>query len=77
MTLFRTKPERERSRAERRAASIATPDLLPWAEQALDSLGRDLSMWRRTGDPVHVADAEVAAEALLAVVREMRSRTST
>ena len=66
---------REQSRLERRVAKIATADLSAWADQALYGLGRDLSQWQRSGDSARLSDAEEAAEALLAVIREVRSRT--
>lgn len=75
--MFRTKVERERTHLEKRVSSIPTPDLVNWAEQCLNSLGRDLSRWQRSGDEVFVQEAETAAEALLTVIRQIRSRTAS
>ena len=60
--------------AQRRAARIATPDLYGWAEQALNGIGMALNDWRR--DPLGPAldEAATGAEALLAVVQELRRR---
>jgi hypothetical protein len=64
------------SRLERRVSKIATPDLLSWAEQSMNSLGRELGQYRRTGDATRLEEAESSAEAVLALLREMRSRAS-
>jgi len=74
-TLFRRRDEREQTRLERRVAKISTPDLAQWADQTLYTLGRELSQWQKHRDVLHLEEAETCAEALLAVVREIKSRT--
>ena len=64
-----------RSAAERRAARIATPDLSMWAEQALTSIGRTVRDWHGDDATFALQEAEMGAEALLAVIRELRRRT--
>lgn len=74
--MFRKAP-REKTRIERRVEKIATPDLMLWSEQSIYELGRQMSAWQRTREPVYLQEAELAAEALLAVVREIRARNRT
>lgn len=75
LSLRRARPQAPRTPAERRAARIATPDLSNWAEQALSGIGRAMSDWRRDEDGPALQEAELGAEALLAVLRELRRRT--
>lgn len=72
----RTPEERAQTPVERRVARIATPDLQAWAEQALSALGRSLRDFQRSQADADLREAEMGAEALLAVVRELRRRTS-
>lgn len=71
----RTPEERAQTPVERRVARIPTPDLHTWSEQALTALGRSLRDYQRTQVDADLQEAELGAEALLAVVRELRRRT--
>lgn len=71
----RTPEERSQTPIERRASRIATPDLYGWTEQALTALGRSLRDYQRSGTEDALAEAELGAEALLAVIRELKRRT--
>lgn len=73
----RTPAERSQSPIERRVARIATPDLHGWCEQALTALGRSLRDYQRSGVEDALEEAELGAEALLAVVKELRRRNVT
>lgn len=72
----RTAEERALTPIERRVARIATHDLQAWAEQALTALGRSLRDFQRSQADAELQEAEMGAEALLAVVRELKRRTS-
>jgi hypothetical protein len=75
MLFTRKRPEEApKTKIERRVERLSTTELVSWADMAVSSLGRDLSDWRRGGPNEHLAEAEVAAESLLAMVREVRSR---
>jgi hypothetical protein len=76
MTLFR-KSGPPKSKIEKRVEKIATSDLTLWADQSLFSLGREISQWQRNHDLFHLTEAESSAEALLAVVREIKRRSQT
>lgn len=71
--MFRGK-QREKTRVEKRVEKIPTADLNSWADQALYSIGRDLSQYQRNREAFRLEEAETSAEALLAVIREIRSR---
>jgi len=71
----RQREEREQTRLERRVAKISTPDLVLWADQTLFALGREMSQWQKSRESLHLDEAETSAEALLAVIREIKSRS--
>lgn len=66
--------EPARTDLERRIAKLGTPDLATWAHQAIYGIGRTLNEWERTHDDALLMEAEQGAEALLAALREIRSR---
>lgn len=62
----------------KRVAKIPTGELAMWSEQALSELGRCLSSYERTREPVYLTEALNGAEALHAVIDEYARRmTST
>lgn len=71
-----TKDKPEKTRLEKRVASIPTADLVSWSEQALFGIGRHLTSWQRNHDSVDLDEALVASEALYAVVKELKSRNT-
>lgn len=77
MTIFQKKKDgsQPQSKVEKRVASIATPDLVTWAENALFVIGREVTSWMKTKEPFHLEEAELGAEALTAVVKELKKRS--
>lgn len=67
-------PEKERTKLEARVAKIPTAELVSWAEQALFGLGRSLSAWQRGHDAMDLEEAVIGADALQAVMKELKSR---
>lgn len=59
---------------ERRIALLPASDLSGYGHQALYAVGRSLSDWERTHDDTLLAECVEGAEALLAVLVELRSR---
>jgi hypothetical protein len=56
-------------------ASISTPELVTWAENALFVIGRNIVHHQRDGiDSLYIADE--GAEALLAITRELLKRAN-
>lgn len=76
MLFTRKKPVEDapKTAIERRVARMSTTELMNWSDHAVSSLGRDLNDWRRGGPQDHLAEAEIAAESLLAMIREVRTR---
>jgi hypothetical protein len=58
----------------KRVAKIPTGELSIWADQALYELGRCLSSYERSRDPLYLNEALAGAEALHAVVDELHKR---
>ena len=75
--MFRTKEqkqERQRSKVEKRVDSLSSAELYPWAEQAIYSIGRNLSGWQKTDNQFYLEEARIAAEALHAIVDSLNRR---
>jgi hypothetical protein len=53
---------------------MATQDLTQWVDQALYSIGKNLTQWSRTQDNAFLQESHMGAEALLAVVNELSRR---
>ena len=61
------------TKLEKRVASISTPELINWSENALSVIGRGIYHHQRDGIE-GLLDAELGAEALLAIVKELKKR---
>jgi hypothetical protein len=59
---------------EKRIASIGTTDLVMWAENALYVIGKEVTHHQRDRSLEALDEAELGAEALLAIVRELKNR---
>lgn len=57
-----------------RVARLATPDLMPWADQALYTAGRCLTRYARHPRQDSLDEAVNAARVLLAIMDEMALR---
>jgi len=58
-----------------RVSKIATPDLITWIDQALSETNRCVSNYHRSGETSSIDDMLVGAEAINALVSELRRRT--
>lgn len=58
----------------RRVGRVPTAELSTWAEQAINELGRCLSLYEKSRNPIYLEEALTGAEALNAVVSELHSR---
>lgn len=70
------KTQREKSRIEKRVETLPTSDLLPWTENALYTIGRNLSTWQKTRDTASLEEARVGAEALHVILESLVKRHS-
>jgi hypothetical protein len=78
MKIFQKKKDgsQPQSRVEKRVASIATPELVNWAENALFVIGKELTGWMRTKEPIQLEEALLGAEALYAITKELKKRSN-
>ena len=75
--MFKKKsPERERTKIEKRVDSLPTAELLPWTENALYTIGRNLTSWQRSKDEYALEEARVGAEALYVILETLKKRHS-
>lgn len=75
MWFKKEKAERKPTKIEKRVSMLATAELLPWSEQALYSLGRNLSNWQKTQDKFYLEEAKVAAEVVYTITEELSKRS--
>ena len=75
MKIFKKAGRQPLTKIEKRVASISTPDLVGWAENALFVLGKELTSWLRDKDPHKMDEAVLGAEALLAITKELQKRS--
>jgi hypothetical protein len=75
MTIFQKKKDgnQPQSKLEKRIAGISTPELVTWVENSLYSIGKGVVHYKRDGIE-QLYEAELGAEALLAIVRELKKR---
>lgn len=58
----------------RRVSALATADLTAWADQAIYTTGRYLTLYGRTGDARDLEEALTGAQVLHAIVAEIKQR---
>ena len=61
------------TKLQKRIAGVATPELVWWAENAMAQIGRNVVHHQRDGIEA-LLDAEQSAEALLAIIQELKNR---
>ena len=69
-----TKEEQAKTKLEQRVSKMATQDLIQWVDQALYSIGKNLTQWSKTQENAFLQESHLGAEALLAVVNELGRR---
>jgi len=67
--------EQEQTKLEKRVASLETRDLVKWVDQTLFTIGKNVVSWERTLQPEMLSEAELGAEALQAVIKELVKRS--
>jgi hypothetical protein len=65
---------RQQTKIQKRVASISTPDLVLWAENALYVIGKEITHHQRDKNVDSLYEAELGAEALLAITQELKKR---
>lgn len=62
------------SRILKRAQKLSRRDLVTWADQAIYSVGRNLTAYEREADPAFLDEASTGAEVLRVLIEEIRQR---
>jgi len=62
------------TKIQKRVASISTPDLVMWAENALYVIGKEITHHQRDKSLESLHEARMGAEALLAITDELLKR---
>ena len=70
----RKQTDKEQTKVEKRVASLPSEDLTNWVDQALFSIGRNISEWNKTSDYAYIDEAHLGSEALIAVLSELKRR---
>lgn len=73
MKILKKAGPRQRTKLEKRAASFGTSDLIIWLETLLPTIGKSVVHHQRDGVE-SLVDAENNAEAVLAIIRELKTR---
>lgn len=73
MKIFKKTGHPQPTKLQKRVATIGTTDLIIWAENALAQIGRNLA-GRGTVNEERLYEAEIAADALVAVIAELKKR---
>lgn len=71
----KVKQERAKTKVEKRVSMLSTSELLPWSEQAIYALGRNLSAWQKSQENFYIEEARVAAEVVHVITEELCKRT--
>lgn len=73
MTIFKKDGPPQPTKLQKRISGISTPELVMWAENSLAVIGKGVYHHQRDGiDGLN--DAELGAEALLEIVKELKRR---
>jgi hypothetical protein len=77
MKIFQKKTggHQHQTKIEKRVATIATPDLVMWAENALFVIGKEVTHWQRDKSDYALEEAALGAEALTAIIKELKKRS--
>jgi len=73
----RKKIEQEQTKLEKRVASLSNEELTKWVDQAMFTIGRNISSWSKTSEYLYVEEAQLGSEALLAVITELKKRSAS
>lgn len=63
------------TKIQKRISKLSTTELIGWVEASLFAIGRDTFSWQKTKNKDVIDELEMAAEALLEIMRELRRRS--
>ena len=73
MKIFKKAGLPQQSKLEKRVSNIGTSELVTWAENSLFVIGKNVVHHQRDGITA-LDEAEIGAEALLAIIKELKTR---
>ena len=68
--------ERKLTKIEKRVESLPTSELLPWTEQSIYTIGRNLANWQRSQNDAYLEEARLGAEVLHIILESLTKRNS-
>ena len=74
MKIFKKDGPHQPTKLQKRVSGISTSDLIMWAENALYVIGKNVTHHQRDKDKVALEEAALGAEALVAIVEELKKR---
>ena len=66
--------ERKLTKIEKRVESLPTSELMPWSEQSIYTIGRNLASWQRSQDNAYLEEARLGAEVLHTILESLARR---
>jgi hypothetical protein len=76
MKIFKKDGLQQPTKLEARVSKIGTSELVSWAENALYVIGKNITHHQRDHNMDFLYEAELGAEALLAITRELKKRAA-
>ena len=73
MKIFKKDGQPQPTKLQKRISGISSPELVTWVETMLPTIGRGVVHHHRDGIAA-LEESEVAAEAVLEIVRELKKR---
>jgi hypothetical protein len=73
MKIFKKDGPPQPTKLEKRISGISTPELVNWVENSLAAIGKGVYHHQTSGIEA-LLDAEIAAEALTAIIKELKKR---
>jgi RNA 3'-terminal phosphate cyclase len=74
MKILKKAGHQPQTKLQQRVSKISTSELTVWAETSLYTIGKNIA-GMRGGTPEALKEAEIGAEALLAIVQELIKRS--
>ena len=76
MMTFRKKRDghQPQTKIQKRISKLPTSELISWSENALFVIGKEVTTWMRTNDKALLNDAEMGAEVLHEIIKELKRR---
>ena len=76
MMIFKKKKvgHQPQTKIQKRISKLPTSELVAWTENALFVIGKEITTYQRTGEKELLNEAEIGAEVLHEIVKELKRR---